>query len=117
MDRADLIITKPGGVTIAEALVKRLPILIMDAIPGQEERNARFLLEAGSAYRLPSDRGLPDVLEKILDDPKMLQDMSEAAAKLARPYACEDISRLVLDLIGRKNRIPSAGISAAKASV
>lgn len=117
MDNADMIITKPGGVTIAEALVKRLPILIMDAIPGQEERNARFLLKAGAAYRLPSDSSLPDVLEKILDDPQILQDMSEAAAKLARPYACEYISRLVTDLIGRKNMIPAAGIPAVKASV
>lgn len=104
MDKADLIITKPGGVTIAEALVKRLPIFFMDAIPGHEERNARFLLESGAACWLPSGDSLPEALEQIMDNPKMLQSMSESAAKLARPNACEEITRLVTDLISRKNR-------------
>mgnify|MGYP003898288021 CR=1 FL=1 len=112
MDKADLIITKPGGVTIAEALVKKLPIFFMDAIPGHEERNARFLLESGAACWLPPGARMPEALEQILDSPKILQSMSESAAKLARPNACAEITRLVTDLIRKKNgfQISKVGI-------
>ncbi|NLK87525.1 MAG: UDP-N-acetylglucosamine--LPS N-acetylglucosamine transferase [Clostridiaceae bacterium] len=99
MDAASIIITKPGGVTISEALVKRLPILIMDPIPGQEERNAEFLTGSGAALNLPNDETLPDVLMRTLEDPFLLRRMSAAAAKLAMPDACEDIARLILRLV------------------
>jgi processive 1,2-diacylglycerol beta-glucosyltransferase len=99
MDKASVIITKPGGVTVSEALVKRLPIFIMDPIPGQEERNAEFLINAGAALSLPDDRSLPDFLTKALDDPFLLRRMSAAAAKLAMPDACEDITGLICRLV------------------
>ena len=52
MEAADLLITKPGGLTSSEALaMKRLPMLITHPIPGQEERNARYLLKQGVAER------------------------------------------------------------------
>lgn len=99
MDAASVIITKPGGITVSEALVKRLPIFIMDPIPGQEERNAEFLKTAGAALSLPNDRSLSKVLKKALDNPFLLQRMSAGAAKLARPNACEDITGLVSRLV------------------
>ncbi len=98
MDAASAIITKPGGVTISEALVKGLPIFIMDPIPGQEERNAEFLKNAGAAMSLPNDRSLTDVLKKALDNPFLLRRMSAGAANLAMPNACEDIVRLICRL-------------------
>lgn len=52
MDMSDFIITKPGGMTIAEALVKKLPIFLMLPIPGQEERNLSFLIRNGAAVDL-----------------------------------------------------------------
>ncbi len=99
MDTASVIITKPGDITVTEALVKRLPILIIDPIPGQEERNAEFLINAGAAIRLPNDRSLPSALEKALDSPFLLQRMSVEAEKLAKPNACEDATRLVRELV------------------
>ena len=47
MDAADILVTKPGGMTISEALVKELPMFIISPIPGQEERNAKFLVTSG----------------------------------------------------------------------
>lgn len=99
MDAANVIITKPGGVTISEALVKKLPIFIMDPIPGQEERNAEFLKNAGAALFLPNDISLPKVLKKALESPFLLHRMSVEAGKLAKPDACEDITRLVRELV------------------
>lgn len=99
MDAADLLITKPGGITISEALIKKLPFLIMTPIPGQEERNARFLVNSGAAVRLHSYEDMEAVLKRILDRPSALHRMSEAAKKLARPHAGKDIADLVEELV------------------
>jgi processive 1,2-diacylglycerol beta-glucosyltransferase len=48
MAAADLLVGKPGGLTTAEALARGLPMVIVHPIPGQEERNADHLLEAGA---------------------------------------------------------------------
>ena len=99
MDISDFIITKPGGVTISEALVKRLPILIMPPIPGQEERNARFLESKGAAVRLVDDESLEKVLYQLMDSPLKVQHMKEIAGLLARPNAGEDIIGLIESLV------------------
>jgi hypothetical protein len=52
MAAADLLVGKPGGLTTAEALARRLPMVLVHPIPGQEERNADHLLEAGAARGL-----------------------------------------------------------------
>ena len=99
MDAASLIITKPGGITVSEAIVKRLPIFMMKPLPGQEERNAEFLTNAGAAVRLPNDSSLPKVIKKALDSPLLLEHMSTEAWKLAKPNACEDICLLIRNLV------------------
>ncbi len=99
MSASSLIITKPGGVTISEALVKRLPICIMDPIPGQEERNAKFLRNSGAAFSLTDRDDLEYLLEHTLLKPNILKRMSEAAGRLAKPNACEEISDIVERLV------------------
>jgi processive 1,2-diacylglycerol beta-glucosyltransferase len=102
MDASDLLITKPGGITVSEALVKRLPLLLTTPIPGQEERNARFLVRSGAAVRLEPGCNPEPVLERVLGRPSVLKKMSDAAAKLAMPHACEDVAGLVEGLVTRK---------------
>jgi len=99
MDIADIIITKPGGITVSEALVKNLPIIITRPIPGQEERNARFLTQSGAAVRLHSCSELENILQKMLDRPFTLRRMSKAAGKLARPNASVNIARLLEEFV------------------
>jgi processive 1,2-diacylglycerol beta-glucosyltransferase len=99
MDAADLLITKPGGITVSEALVKNLPIILTRPIPGQEERNARFLTEAGAAIKLHSCSALNEILKMTLDRPLTMRRMSEAAGKLARPNACFEIADLLEELL------------------
>lgn len=98
MDVADFIITKPGGVTVSEALVKRLPIVITPPIPGQEERNARFLEGEGAAVRLPDESSLERVLYPLMNDPERIAAMKKMAGLLACPNAGEDIVGLVEEL-------------------
>ncbi len=99
MDSADLLITKPGGITVSEALIKKLPSLITTPIPGQEERNARFLVASGASFRISPYDDMEIVLRKTLDKPSALYQMSEAARKLAKPHASEKTVELVNKLI------------------
>ena len=62
MDASDCIVTKPGGLTTSEALAKGLPIIMINPIPGQEDRNAEFLLNNGAAMKItrtfPADEAI-----------------------------------------------------------
>ncbi len=68
MHAADAFVTKPGGLTTAEALVAQVPIVLCKPLPGQEERNARVLVEAGAALRTRRIDELPAAVESVLTD-------------------------------------------------
>lgn len=89
---ADLMVSKPGGLTSSECLARGLPMLILDPIPGQEERNAAFLLEGGAAWQAATLDGLDYKLGRLLSEPARLAAMRKAAARLARPDACYRIA-------------------------
>jgi processive 1,2-diacylglycerol beta-glucosyltransferase len=95
---ADLIITKPGGLTSSEALAMGKPLFILNPIPGQEAANSDFLLERGAALKVNRVEDLPYRIEKLLGTPK-LAEMEGAAKALGRPGAartiCEEVMRRV----------------------
>jgi processive 1,2-diacylglycerol beta-glucosyltransferase len=99
MDISDLIITKPGGMTITESIIKELPIVIMSPIPGQEEKNAQFLLSNGAAVRITQNDDVASVLKQIIDDPSGVLKMKEKARRLAKPNSCPDIIELLEKLV------------------
>jgi len=99
MDAADLLITKPGGLTSSEALAKGLPMIISNPIPGQEERNAAWLVRQGVAERADDLDSAVQVLDDLLQHPAKLRKMTEAANKLATPYASLEIARHIFRLI------------------
>jgi processive 1,2-diacylglycerol beta-glucosyltransferase len=99
MSASDLIISKPGGMTISEALVKRLPIILISPIPGQEEKNARFLLNSGVAARIYPKQNIEEVLFQVFDNPLRYKQMKEMCSIIARPNACKDICSLFEELI------------------
>jgi processive 1,2-diacylglycerol beta-glucosyltransferase len=99
MGAADLLVGKAGGLTTSEALARGLPMALVDPIPGQEERNADHLLEAGAAVRC---NNLPAAAWKIaglLDDTPRLARMREAAWQMARPSAAANIAEDALRLV------------------
>ncbi|MCX7710994.1 MAG: UDP-N-acetylglucosamine--LPS N-acetylglucosamine transferase [Clostridia bacterium] len=102
MDVSDLLITKPGGMTISEALVKELPTLIISPIPGHEEGNAGFLTRQGAAIRVDNTVHLDQVLTHLLDHPSTLQRMKKAAGKLSKPAATKDILCLLESLASNR---------------
>jgi processive 1,2-diacylglycerol beta-glucosyltransferase len=98
MDAADLVISKPGGLSTAEALAKGRPMMIVEPIPGQEQRNAEWLLENGAAVRLHEAVDLPWKLGTLLAAPARLTALTAHAAGLGRPHAATEI---LADLAGR----------------
>ena len=99
MAAADLLVGKAGGLTTSEALARALPMALIEPIPGQEERNADHLLEAGAAIRC---NNLPAAAWKIgalLDDPARLARMGEAARSMAKPNAAAIIAEYALRLV------------------
>jgi processive 1,2-diacylglycerol beta-glucosyltransferase len=98
MDVADLLITKPGGITSSEALCKSLPMIIVRPIPGQETYNTDYLLRSGAAVMAADCRSISREAARILNSPNALRNMAGAAAKIARPQAALDTARLILSL-------------------
>ncbi|MSU58958.1 MAG: hypothetical protein EXS35_12460 [Pedosphaera sp.] len=92
---ADLIITKPGGLTSSEALAMGKPLLILDPIPGQEAANSDFLLERGAAAKVNRVEDVPYRVGQLLGS-KKLDGLAKAAKALGRASAGTMICREVL---------------------
>ncbi len=97
---ADLVLTKPGGLTVTETMVADLPLLLLPGIPGQEEENTRLLVEAGAARSAATPLGVVQQIDILRRDPIAHQRMRAAQARLARHDAGERILELAL---GRPN--------------
>ena len=95
MTAADLVITKPGGLSTSECLAKGKPMLLVSPIPGQEERNADYLLEAGAAVKAVDAATLAFKLHALLREPARLARMSAASQSLGTPAAARDVVALL----------------------
>ena len=102
MELANLIITKPGGMTTAESLTKGLPMVIVNPIPGQEMRNTDFLIQQGIGIRVYDVDDIGGEVEVLLRSPERLAAMRKAALAHAKPYASLDIARLILGKPGQQ---------------
>jgi len=99
MAAADLLVGKAGGLTTSEALARGLPMALVEPIPGQEERNADHLLEAGAAIRCNNLPAAAWKIAALLDDTQRLARMREAAQRMAKPRAAADIAEDALRLV------------------
>lgn len=77
-DQMDAIVTKPGGVTVSEALRKKLPIFVHSILPGQEERNFTYLMNRGLAFSLKNQGSLQEQLEQILLNEQAMQQYKQS---------------------------------------
>jgi processive 1,2-diacylglycerol beta-glucosyltransferase len=87
MTAADLFVGKPGGLTTSEALAKGLPMVVLNPIPGQEERNSDHLLEEGIALRCNNLPALAYKIDRLIDEPGKLLLMRGNALALGKPQA------------------------------
>ena len=86
MDQANIIVTKPGGLTTSEAIAKELPMLIPFAMPGQEEENTEFLLSTGAALRIRNGENLMFILGQLIEDQRFYTHLKENVKALKRTY-------------------------------
>jgi processive 1,2-diacylglycerol beta-glucosyltransferase len=93
---ADVAITKPGGATTAECLAMGLPMIVNASIPGQEERNANFLLEHGAAMKAFDGPSLEYRVRYLMAHPDELEKMRTRALALGRPHAAAAVLATVL---------------------
>jgi processive 1,2-diacylglycerol beta-glucosyltransferase len=96
MASADLAVTKPGGLTVSECLAVGLPMVLISPIPGQEERNADYLMEQGVAVKAPDGVALKYKIGQLLKEPERLKQMREKMRGLGRPDAARAVLNRVL---------------------
>jgi len=101
---ADLLVTKAGGMTLAEATATAVPLLLYGSLPGQEIGNERFASRAGIALVARSRGDLRPLLERALGDPDTVERMQGSLRRLRRPDAAAHIVDLVLDQIATRRR-------------
>lgn len=95
---SDLLITKPGGITVSESIAMGVPMIFIEPIPGQEEANSDYLVEQGAGVKA---RNLPVLLNKLgllVRDPGKLADMSKRSRAISRPYAAKAIAEEIIKL-------------------
>jgi processive 1,2-diacylglycerol beta-glucosyltransferase len=100
MAAADIVISKPGGLTTSETLARGCAMVIVNPIPGQESRNSDYLLENGAAIKINNLPTLAMKLAALLADPNRLQQLRDNAKRIGRPQAAFDVAARALRLAG-----------------
>ena len=99
MDAADLIITKPGGLTTSELLAKKLPAVIMNPIPGQEDRNMEFLVNSGAAVMATETFPIDEAIYELMNNPWRLELLEKSVEHIGKPNSTQKLCEFILDLI------------------
>ncbi len=99
MDAADILVTKPGGMTISEALAKELPIFVISPLPGHEEGNADFLVKNGLAVKSSSISELGRDIQHVMNNPHRIRHMKEMAKQLYKLNSSENTVNLMKSLV------------------
>lgn len=104
MAAADILVSKPGGLTSSEALASGLPLMLVSPYPLQEEVNANVLLEHGVAVRVEPIATLGHKLRRLLEAPERLAEMRANCAELARPDAAMTVVATIVDELVPRGR-------------
>lgn len=95
MDAADFLISKPGGLTTSETLAKKLPMIMMNPLPGQEDRNLDFLVNNGAAITVNSTYTISEALHQLFSCPWRVKLLNESVSHLGKPNAADDLYTFV----------------------
>lgn len=92
---ADVVVGKPGGLTVSESLALGKPLLLTRPIPGAEEENTRAVVAEGAALCAPTQEAMRQQLRRLFTEPGLLEGLSDAARRIGRPHAACTIADLV----------------------
>ena len=98
MEISDVLISKSGGITVSESLVKELPIIVISPIIGQETRNSDFLMNHGAGRKISDVSELKGVLEDLISHKEKLAAMKEAVRSLKKPNSCFDVANMAISM-------------------
>lgn len=98
MHASDLLVTKPGGLTVSEALACNLPLAVFDAIPGQEEDNANFLKTHDMGVRLHKGDDFAEQISSLLMEKQKLQAMRENCEEFDKSQSIPNLLVLIRTL-------------------
>ena len=102
MHAADVLVSKPGGLTSSEALTAELPMVLVKPLPGQEERNTRYLVNKRAAIRAQSERHLAQAVEQLLTDDARRARLRARMHALRRPNAARAVAERIAELLRRR---------------
>ena len=99
MSTADLLITKPGALTMTEAFAVGLPLILHAPIPGPEALNAAYAVSHGAAISV-GEKKISSVVAELLNNSTSLDEMSCCAKKISKPFAATQIVNRLLECVG-----------------
>lgn len=100
LSSVDIIVSKPGGLTTTECLLKELPMIIPYYIPGQEEENMDFLSNCGAALRTSKKFTISVLLKVLIDNPTRMELLKNNIKSIKKQNTAEDIANLVSNILG-----------------
>ncbi len=95
----DVLVSKPGGLTTTESLLKDVPMIIPYYIPGQEEENLDFLTNCGAALRTTKKYNLSVLLKVLIDDSSRLDMLKKNIKSIRKFNSAQNIAELVIDTL------------------
>ncbi len=102
MHACDVLLSKPGGLTSSEALAARVPMVLVKPLPGQEERNTRYLVSRQVAIRATSEAQLAAAVTSVLTSAERRAELADRIAALRRPDAAFSVAERIVTLLDRR---------------
>ncbi len=102
MSASDCIITKPGGLTVSEALAKNLPMILVNPIPGHEERNVEFLLNNGISLYVTKTFPVDEAVYHLFHSPARLESIRKTMSEVAHPDATKQLCHFIMQMPSEK---------------
>lgn len=103
MDYCDVIISKPGGLTVTESIVKNIPLIIPFAIPGQENENIDFLTTEGYSIQIKDISKINEIITYLINNPTELSKMKDKLKSLSSTYSLTKIVEISDNLISNNS--------------
>ena len=98
MDASECIITKPGGLSVSESLAKGIPMILMNPIPGQEDRNLEFLLNNGLAQYITDTYPVDEAVYQLLTNEWRVENQKKGIAAVGKPNATRDLCEFIIEV-------------------
>jgi processive 1,2-diacylglycerol beta-glucosyltransferase len=99
MHAADVLLTKPGGLTTSEALAAEVPMIISEPLPGQEERNTRYLVDNRAALSAQRPNEILEAVARLAGSPLERSRLRTRAYPLRRPDAARSVAERIYGMI------------------